>query len=306
MATTPSASQPSASQSAAAPPLGAGSKIIYPSRDGRPIGETPIHRRNLASLIEVLERRYADDADVYVSGNMLMYYIPEDNRRHVSPDVFLVRGVAKNTPRDYYLVWEEGHAPDLVIELTSASTRNEDVVKKHALYRDVIQVREYILFDPRGEYLDPPLQGYRLIDERYVPIVPVAGRLPSEVIGAHFEASGENLRIYDPAIDHWLPTFSESLAATEVERERAETERKRAETERKRAETERKRAETERKRAEAEWKRAEAARQQTEIDNSRLAAELGQSTEELERLRQELERLRRLAGDRPDGSATNS
>jgi Uma2 family endonuclease len=60
------------------------------------------------------------------------------------------------------LVWEEGKGPDLVIELTSPSTRHEGLDKKFKLYRDTLHVGEYFLLDPFEEYLKPSLQGYRL------------------------------------------------------------------------------------------------------------------------------------------------
>ena len=71
------------------------------------------------------------------------------------------RGIAKKQ-RENYLIWEEGKAPDLVIELTSKSTKREDQQKKRELYRDVLRVSEYFLFDPTEDYLKPPLQGFRL------------------------------------------------------------------------------------------------------------------------------------------------
>lgn len=187
--------------------------VIYPSGDGRPLAETPVHRRNLVGLIDVLDRRFAEPL-VYVSGNMFVYYVPGNKRKHVAPDVFLVRGVPKDTPRDYYLVWEEGRGPDLVIELTSATTADEDLMHKKRLYQDVLGVSEYVLFDPRGEYLNPALQGFRLEEGKYVPIAPVAGRLPSLVTGLEFEACGEDLRLYDPATGRWLPTAEEFQAET--------------------------------------------------------------------------------------------
>jgi hypothetical protein len=51
---------------------------MYPSGDDRPLAETPIHRRNLVTLIDVLDRRFADDPQVYVSGNMFVYYVKGD------------------------------------------------------------------------------------------------------------------------------------------------------------------------------------------------------------------------------------
>lgn len=196
---------------------------IYPSGDGRPVAETPIHRRNLFDLIDVLDRYFAGEPMVYVSGNMLMYYVPGDKRKHVAPDVFFVRGVPKDTPRDYYLVWREA-APDLVIELTSSSTKAEDLGKKKRLYQNELGVREYLLFDPRGEYLDPKLQGYRLDNGKYVAMVPVDDRLVSEATGLHFEAQGEDLRVYDPVSGRLLPPASELLALESAERIRVATE----------------------------------------------------------------------------------
>jgi Uma2 family endonuclease len=62
----------------------------------------------------------------------------------------------KDKPRDYFLVWEEeGHAPGLVIEFTCESTRDEDVKQKLALYRDVLKVPEFFLFDPHRLSLTP-------------------------------------------------------------------------------------------------------------------------------------------------------
>ena len=94
-------------------------------------------------------------------GNILLYYRPGNKRRHVSPDVMVVRGLEQRD-RENYLLWEEGRAPNVVIEVTSQSTRDEDLEDKLEIYRDEIGVAEYFLFDPRSEYLNPALQGHRL------------------------------------------------------------------------------------------------------------------------------------------------
>ena len=146
---------------------------------------------------------------MYVSGNLLVFYVRGDKRRHLSPDVFVVRGVAKHA-RPNYLLWEEGRAPQVVIELTSSSTRREDLETKFELYRDTLRVQEYFLFDPRRDYLDPPLRGYRLRQGEYRPIRPTAaGRLPSRVLGLELERVGQVLRLYDPSSGGWLPTPQE-------------------------------------------------------------------------------------------------
>jgi len=110
--------------------------------------------------------------------------------------------------------------------LTSKSTKNEDLKKKFELYRDVIKVSEYFLFDPLGDYLKPPLQGFRLQDGKYGPIEAVKNRLPSQTLRLHLERDDENLRLYDPKTGQWLPTPTE-----ERQKKRAENEELRKEVE---------------------------------------------------------------------------
>jgi Uma2 family endonuclease len=161
----------------------------------------------------------AGDRRFYVSGNLLVFYEPGNRLRHVAPDVFVVRGV-RNHNREHYLIWEERKGPEFIIELTSRSTKEEDVDDKFWLYRDVLKVAEYFLFDPHNEYLDPPLQGYRLRKGKFVRIRPVNGRLPSKVLGLHLEQRGSKLRLYDPATGQYLPTPQEVIAQGKVENEK--------------------------------------------------------------------------------------
>jgi Uma2 family endonuclease len=191
----------------------------YPTWSKYPMPETDWHRDLMFALIEVLKAYFAGAPLVYVSGNLLIFYEPGNKRKHVSPDVFVVRGVAKHD-RPNYLVWEEGKGPELVIELTSKTTRKQDLEKKFQLYRDVLKVQEYFLFDPLGDYLKPRLQGFRLRAREYHPIRPVADRLPSKVVGLHLEPNGRDLRLYDPATGKWLPTPQERVEQAEQEIER--------------------------------------------------------------------------------------
>jgi Uma2 family endonuclease len=194
-------------------------KIEYPTGDGKPMAETDLHRDLMFDLIKSLQVHYADDPLTYVSGNLLLFYEEGNKRRHLAPDVFVVRGIPKRE-RLNYLVWEEGKGPDLVIELTSKSTRREDQSTKRDLYRDVLRVSEYFLFDPLAEYLKPPLQGFRLLNGEYTSIEPVASRLPSLVTGLHLEARGKSLRLYSPDLGRVLPTPLERAMEAELEVER--------------------------------------------------------------------------------------
>ena len=49
-------------------------EIKYPTRDGRPMGETELHRKKMVNLIDTLEDHFAPDPNVYVSGNLLVFY----------------------------------------------------------------------------------------------------------------------------------------------------------------------------------------------------------------------------------------
>jgi len=203
--------------------------IHYPTSDGKPMGETDLHRGVMVAAIDTLKMYYAAQS-VYVSGNILLYYRPGNKRRHVSPDVMVVKGLQQRD-RDNYLLWEEGKAPNVVIEVTSESTREEDLQDKFEIYRDEIGVAEYFLFDPRAEYLNPSLQGHRLSRGRYQPVAPVAGRLPSKELGLHLHADGRRLRFYDPAAKRWLLTPQEVCREkdTALEQKDAEIQRLRQE-----------------------------------------------------------------------------
>jgi Uma2 family endonuclease len=228
---------------ATVPPARTLSKVDYPDSDGRPMGETPLHADNLADLVHMLRMWYERESQVSIAGNMFLYYVPGDRLKHVSPDVFVVHGVPKHTDpeRRRYLLWEDGKPPDVVIELTSESTREEDIDDKMAIYQDTIKVKECFLFDPYEEYMQPPLQGYRLIEGKYQELQPVNGRLPSEALGLYLEPGGGYLRLYDPGTEQWLPTPPEEHLGrlrAEMERQRAEEERAREQEARRRAEEE--------------------------------------------------------------------
>jgi len=201
---------------------------------------------------------------------LLMYYERGDKRKHVSPDVFAVEGLPTHR-RLYYLLWVEGKAPDVVFELTSRSTKREDQKKKYELYRDVLRVTEYFLFDPHGDYLKPRLKGFRLVRGDYEPVQPRAdGSLFCEVLGLILEVHGNVMRLRDPGTGELLPTPEEA----------------------------RHHAEAARLKEEANRIRAEADRAQAEAAQHSAEAALSRSEAEKEALRRELEELRRQkAGD---------
>jgi len=190
-------------------------EIEYPTSDGQPMAETTLHRKVMSDVIGGLERRYAEAADVWVGGNLLLYYQRGKPEKSVAPDVLLVQGVDK-WDRNVYLLWEE-KPPALIFEITSRSTRSEDTGKKKDLY-ERLGVTELVLFDPYGEYLEPRLQGYHLERGRYRPIsLNSDGSLDLRTTGVTVRSEGERLRLVDTASGEKLLWGEELEAARQIE-----------------------------------------------------------------------------------------
>lgn len=252
-------------------------KIHYPTSDGKPMAETELHLIAGLDTIQGLRTHFANDPYVYVVGNNFVFWEEGNRDARVAPDVYVVFGVEKKA-RDSYMAWLEGNKlPDVVIELTSRKTRHEDTHRKRPLYEQVWKTAEYFQFDPKGEYLTPSLQGFRLTEGVYQPIPFIDNRVYSEQLGLYLVAEGSALRLFDPIQGQFLPTLVEATARAEQEAYRAEQEAYRAEQEAARAEQEAARAEEANRRAEQEAQaRAATEKQLTEVqaELARLRAEL--------------------------------
>jgi len=187
--------------------------VNYPESDGQPMGETDVHRDEMVREIELL-RRFFEGQEVYVSGNLLMYYRQGNPKKCVVPDVFVVKGLQPNRRRAYKL-WIERRAPDAIVEVTSRKTMKTDTVTKPKLYRR-LGVKEFFLFDPTEDYLDPPLQGFRLVDDEYVRIAADGrGSLVSNELGLRLHAEKGQLMFYRLDTGQRLLTEKEARQAAE-------------------------------------------------------------------------------------------
>jgi Uma2 family endonuclease len=220
----------------------------------------------MLDTIAALEYFFRDDADVYVSGNMMFYYkqMPRPPHPSIAPDVFVVKGVTKHERRVYKL-WEEGHAPAVIFEITSESTRKDDLEDKKLLYAEM-GVLEYFLFDPLAEYLKPPLQGFRLRRGQYYSIKPdVEGALLSYELTLKLRWEEKRLRLIDTLTDEPLLTPLEGFARVRDEAEAREAAEERARVAEQRAQYEA--AARQAAEAELERVRAELARLRGEQSN---------------------------------------
>ena len=234
------------------------SAIHYPESDGKPMGETDLHRDAMVRHIELLKDYYAGQK-VYVSGDLLVYFEQGNPRKFIVPDAFVAKGLLPTTRR-VFKIWVEGKSPDVAIETTSRKTRRKDTTQKPELYAQ-LGIKEYFMFDPEQDYLDPPLQGYRLVGDDYARIEPDEdGYLASHELELR-------LCIQDGRLQFYRPGTTERLL-TRFERQEREAER--ADREAERAEREAERAEREAERAEHEAK----ARRVAEAEVARLREEL--------------------------------
>jgi len=215
-------------------------RIEYPESDGKPMAETDIHIRELTNTRATLQDFFRGAPDVYVSGNLLLYYEEGDPSESIAPDVFVVKGVPKGERRTYKL-WVEQRPPVVVFEFTSRSTRLEDTGNKKALYA-MLGVNEYFLCDPLVEYLQPPLQGFVLERGEYRRLPPESdGSLVSQALGLRLKLEGNSLRLIVAVTDERLLTPAEAQEQARAEHEarraaEAEVERLKAELARLRGE----------------------------------------------------------------------
>jgi Uma2 family endonuclease len=254
-------------------------EIEYPESDGKPMAESDVHLGVIMHLVQALRDHFLADPQVYVAGNLLLY-LEKGTRSSVAPDVFVVQGVA-NRKRKKYLLWEEGQAPCFVLEVTSQSTKSEDLAEKRARYA-ALGVEEYFLFDPLGEYLRPRFQGLRLRDGEYQPIpISVDGSLTSRKLGVVFFPEGDSLRMRDAATGKPLLGYEDWKALARAAEERAAEERAARRAAEKRAAQER----TARRAAEERAAHERAARNAAEERAAEAEARVQALAEEIEGLR---------------------
>lgn len=196
-------------------------QIKYPDEDGKPMAESDPARDYLIYAVEPLDIHFQKRQDIYVSGNLFIYYEEGKPDCVVSPDAFVVFGVEKRKRRSYK-TWEEGDKkPSFVLEITSKSTRSQDQGAKKGIYA-FLGVSEYFQYDPTGDYLRPRLQGLTLRDSNYLPLEVTAlpdgtQTIGSEVLGLELRLlPGGELRFYNPATGELLLSHREEAQARQA------------------------------------------------------------------------------------------
>lgn len=189
--------------------------IIFPPNNlwsEEPPLESDLHRKQIDLLIRLLEWWWRNRQDFYVSGNLTIYFNPNQKKSQDfrGPDFFVVLDTERK-PRRSWMIWEEGKYPNIIIELLSPSTAEIDKGFKKKLYQDTFRTFDYFWFDP--ETLE--FAGFHLVDGKYQPLEPNSqGWLWSQQLELFLGVHNSQLRFFS-ADGKLLPTPEE--VATEAE-----------------------------------------------------------------------------------------
>ncbi len=278
------------------PLLGSPVKRVYDSLpyEDDEVLESNWHRDGMNQLIETIRVSWVDSPRAFVGGDMFVYFDPHQVKRYNfrGPDVFVVKNVDPDPTRKSWVVWDEGNrVPDVVIELSSPSTKEVDFGQKKVQYEQILKVKDYFIYDP--DKLE--LVGWRLQGGVYVRLMPNQRNwLWSEElglwVGVHYGAYQGNKAYYPRFFDKQGQLLLNDGELKVRERERADRERERADRERERADREQR--EKERERLEKERERERADRERLEKERERERAESERREKERERFEKERERER--------------
>lgn len=174
--------------------------VEFVDSDGEPMAETHVHADQMTYLYRALEelaRRRGERA--YVGMNQLFYWDPKDAKQRLAPDVYRFGpGLAEpGRLRRSWKLWQEARTPDLIIEVASDETWEEDLGRKKEVYRSVMKVAEYVIFDPLPEgRRETPLEAFRLVGRSYRR-ADTGAVFESRVLGATFKVIDGRLRLVD-------------------------------------------------------------------------------------------------------------
>jgi Uma2 family endonuclease len=188
--------------------------IIYPDSDGQPMADNTKQFRWIVVIKENLELLFADNADVFVAGDLLWYPIQGDTLRQ-APDVMVAFGRPKGD-RGSYRQWEENNiAPQVVFEILSPGNRLGEMLRKLDFYRRY-GVEEYYIYDPDKVELTGLLRSG---DE--LSVIENMEGWTSPRLQIQFHLTDEGMEIYRPDGEKFL-TSLELAQQRDAERLRAE------------------------------------------------------------------------------------
>ncbi len=271
--------------------------LIYD--DGEPL-ESNRHRIAMNALIEAVHQANLGRNDYFAGGNMFIYFSSKQvkSQDFRGPDFFVVLDVDGTKERKSWILWEEqGRYPDVIVELISPTTANQDKNEKKKIYEQTFRTRNYFLYDP---FQPESLQGWYLgLNGIYQEMVPDdRGWLWCEVLelwlgtwtGTILKESATWARFYDREGNLiLLGTEKAEVAQANLEQTQADLEQTQADLEQTQANLEQTQAILEQERQAKEIERQKALLAESERANAIAALEI--ERQQQQKLRDRLQAL---------------
>jgi colicin import membrane protein len=254
--------------------------VLHPET-GDFIVQTDPHDDDTAYLKSVFKSRLADNPRAAVVADCRIdWKLP--GVRPLGPDVAVFLDVIHHRLWATLDVVAEGVRTALVVEVTSPSTRINDVETKFDFYHRA-RVPWYIIADARIE--TPEDRRLELLAYQYTPqgyerigpdpkgrvwLAPVALWLG---VSRNTVAGGERLACFDPVTGEEIGDYTAVTRAAALAKDRADAEKNRADAEKDRADAEKDRADSEVVRADIEASARAAAEARADAEAARAAAE---------------------------------
>lgn len=167
----------------------------YPAELEDEMGETGLHYLLCSEFFHLLRTFFAKEQDVSVAANQMVYYEKRNTKKWLAPDVFVCFGV-ENKLRRVFKVWEEGVFPQVVFEMASDSTFENDLGGKRLDYAR-LGVEEYYLLDPEREFLPSPLMAFHRQNGRLLLKNIENNRVFSPLLNLEIVDTDKSFRLFD-------------------------------------------------------------------------------------------------------------
>jgi hypothetical protein len=189
---------------------------VYPVEEK--VGEDILQRWIVELLRPLIDRWFRErGVRAFVGADQFIYYRQHAPTLRVSPDIYVLPGVARDTRVPSWKTWEKGIVPSFALEIVSRDWEKDyvDAPERYA----AAGVTELVVFDPSPERNREraPWQLFRRIRGRPLVRVEVSrgDRVRSRVLGCFLRSVGHggSLRLrlgVGPHGDHLFPTAEEA------------------------------------------------------------------------------------------------
>jgi Uma2 family endonuclease len=139
-------------------------QIVYPDSDGKPMADNTRQFRWITTIKSNLDWLFANNADVFVAGDLLWYPVEGDNKTRQAPDVMVAFGRPKGERGSYQQWQEENIPPQVVFEISSGNTQTE--MTRKLLFYDRYGVEEYYIYNPDKNVLGGCIRRENRLESR--------------------------------------------------------------------------------------------------------------------------------------------